>query len=65
VTPLWKVHAWTLMQIVLLVLINLLMSSPAGMAFPIVIALLHPFRLMLERFNFYSKEELELLDSHF
>ena len=66
VTPLWKVHVWTFTQVVLLILVYLIMTSPAGFIFPLVIGLLHPLRLLLGyRSGLYTPEEQEKLDSHF
>eukprot|EP00961_Rhodomonas_salina_P167373 2255369-Rhodomonas_salina.1 len=62
---LWKVHVWTLIQVVLLVIINLVMSSPAGFIFPIIIGLLHPLRLGLARSGYWTAQDVENLDSHF
>ena len=61
----WKVHAWTVIQVVLLILIYTVMSSPAGFVFPVVIGLLHPIRLLLVRTGLYTTEQIEFLDSHF
>jgi len=65
VTPLWKVHTWTMIQIVSLVLIVVLMQTPASFVFPIFIGLLHPLRIGLARSGWWSAEEIEKLDSHF
>jgi hypothetical protein len=56
---------WTCLQLILLILINLLMNSPAGFVFPVAIGLLHPIRLFLGWTQLYTPEEIELLDSHF
>uniref|UniRef100_A0A0G4G1R4 Bicarbonate transporter-like transmembrane domain-containing protein n=1 Tax=Chromera velia CCMP2878 TaxID=1169474 RepID=A0A0G4G1R4_9ALVE len=64
VVSLWRVHVWTLIQVIMLVSIVALMESPVGFVFPVVIGLLHPLRIALGRWV-YSKEELEKLDSHF
>eukprot|EP00961_Rhodomonas_salina_P079244 1065221-Rhodomonas_salina.1 len=64
VTPLWKVHAWTRLQAVLLVRINVLMRSPASFVVPVVIGLLHSLRAWLGRSGYYTAQEIEALDSH-
>jgi hypothetical protein len=64
VKPMWKVHVFTLIQVIFLVLICVLINSPAGVVFPVIIALLHPIRLLLARTRLFTREELELLDAH-
>ncbi len=64
VKPTWKIHVFTLIQIILLIIINVLMATPASVLFPILIACLHPLREFLARTGLYSKEEMDLLDSH-
>jgi len=61
----WKVHAWTLLQSVLLIAIVLVMQSSVGFIFPIIIGLLHPLRLALAKLPQLSEDEIEALDSHF
>ena len=55
--PLWKVRVWTLIQMILLILVNILMVSPAGFIFPVDIGRLHPIRLLLGRTGLYTPEE--------
>mmetsp|Transcript_31432 Transcript_31432/g.62096 ORF Transcript_31432/g.62096 Transcript_31432/m.62096 type:complete len:646 (-) Transcript_31432:2249-4186(-) len=64
VVPMWRVHIWTLIQVVMLVGIVALMRSPVGFVFPVFIGLLHPLRIALGKWM-YNKEQLEKLDSHF
>uniref|UniRef100_A0A0G4IC93 Bicarbonate transporter-like transmembrane domain-containing protein n=1 Tax=Chromera velia CCMP2878 TaxID=1169474 RepID=A0A0G4IC93_9ALVE len=64
VVPLWRVHLWTFIQCVVLVGIIVVMRSQVGFIFPLVIGLIHPLRVALEKWMF-SKEELEKLDHPF
>ena len=63
--PIKKAHVWTLIQIVFLMGILGLMRSPAGVVFPIIVALLHPVKCYLGRSGYWTAEEIENLDSHF
>jgi hypothetical protein len=60
----WKVHVFTLIQVVFLVLLCVTINSPAGVVFPVIIALLHPIRLLLARTGLFTREDMDLLDAH-
>ncbi|MFV8315726.1 sodium bicarbonate transporter family protein [Mycobacterium sp. 23] len=58
----WKViHAFTLVQVLCLVVLWILKSSPVGILFPLFIAMLVPLRLLLNRW--FQAEHLALLDA--
>ncbi len=59
--PLLRVHLFTALQLMGLTLLWIVKASPAALLFPLVIALLVPFRLTLARV--FSSFELEALDS--
>lgn len=58
--PRRAIHLFTLIQVGGLVVLWILKSSPAGILFPLLIALLVPFRLWLDRW--FAPEHLALLD---
>ena len=55
------IHAFTAVQVVCLAALWLLKSSPLGLLFPVLIALLIPIRLYLKKF--FSPEHLAALDA--
>lgn len=55
-----RIHVFTLVQVLALGALWLLKASPLGILFPVLIALLVPLRLGLQRF--FSDRELEALD---
>ncbi|WP_040788722.1 sodium bicarbonate transporter family protein [Nocardia paucivorans] len=58
----WKViHLFTLIQLLCLVVLWVLKSSPVGILFPLFIAMLVPLRLLLGRW--FQPQHLALLDS--
>ncbi|OBI89978.1 sodium bicarbonate transporter family protein [Mycobacterium asiaticum] len=58
----WKViHLFTLVQVLCLVVLWILKSSPAGILFPLFIAMLVPLRLLLNKW--FQPEHLALLDA--
>ena len=59
--PLRVIHLFTFIQVASLGLLWVLKSSPAGILFPLLIALLVPLRYWLA--NWFSSEHIELLDS--
>jgi hypothetical protein len=59
--PSWDIHRFTIIQVVCLVSLWVLKTSPAGILFPVLIALLVPLRLFMNRS--FEPEHLEALDS--
>ena len=58
----WKViHLFTLVQLLCLVVLWILKSSPAGILFPLFIAMLVPLRLLLNKW--FQQQHLALLDA--
>lgn len=58
----WKViHLFTLIQLLCLVVLWILKSSPAGILFPLFIAMLVPLRFLLNKW--FQPEHLALLDA--
>ena len=60
-TPMSTIHKFTLIQLVALIILWVVKVSPAGIFFPLFIALLVPLRFYLGKH--FSKEHLEYLDS--
>lgn len=56
------VNTFTLIQVACLAAVFYVETSPAGVLFPIVIAMLAPLRFGLEKFGFMKKEDIDLLD---
>ncbi len=60
--PLKKMNLFTTIQLSCVGAMMYVKSSPFGVFFPVVIALLVPIRFALERANIFSKDELAVLD---
>lgn len=58
-----KTHIYTAIQLACLGAMIWVKGSPAGVFFPVIIALLAPLRFALERAGYFSKKEMEVLDS--
>eukprot|EP00612_Vaucheria_litorea_P005537 CAMPEP_0171461878 /NCGR_PEP_ID=MMETSP0945-20130129/6142_1 /TAXON_ID=109269 /ORGANISM="Vaucheria litorea, Strain CCMP2940" /LENGTH=486 /DNA_ID=CAMNT_0011988297 /DNA_START=310 /DNA_END=1770 /DNA_ORIENTATION=+ len=58
-----KTHLFTGIQIAALTAMVAVKNSSIGVLFPVIIALLAPLRIILEKVGLFSKEELEVLDS--
>ena len=56
------VNGFTVLQCACLGAMFWVKSSPIGVLFPIIIALLAPLRFALEKFNIISKEDMDVLD---
>lgn len=59
--PHWRIHAFTLIQVMALIALWLLKASAIGILFPVLIALLVPLRLLMGRW--LSPSDLAALDS--
>ncbi|KAG5181559.1 bicarbonate transporter [Tribonema minus] len=58
-----KTHLFTGVQLAALSAMVAVKSSPAGVLFPVIIALLAPLRIALERCGLFSKQEMDVLDA--
>ncbi|XP_064389043.1 band 3 anion transport protein-like [Halichondria panicea] len=58
----WKMHLYTIVQIVCVASLFGVKNSPAGMLYPVIIIALLPLKWVLDRY-FYSHDEIEALDS--
>jgi hypothetical protein len=59
--PTRMIHKYTLIQLLCLVVLWILKSSPAGILFPLLIAMMVPLRLMLT--HWFESKHLKLLDA--
>jgi len=55
------IHLFTLIQLVALIALWILKSSPAGILFPLLIAMLVPLRFLMNRW--FAEEHLDVLDA--
>jgi NADH:ubiquinone oxidoreductase subunit H len=55
--------AFTVVQLVCLAGMWGLKNSQIGILFPLLIAALAPIRFMIEKFGWFSKEHLDILDA--
>lgn len=58
----WPVHAYTLFQIIMTIVIFIVTLTVAGPAFPIIIIALVPFRLLLMN-RIWNRETLRYVDA--
>jgi len=63
VLPRRKIHVFTLIQIICLAALWILKASDWGILFPVLIAALHPIRVLIERQQLFTQSDLEILDS--
>ena len=56
------VNRFTVLQCACLGAMFWVKSSPIGVLFPVIIAMLAPLRFALEKFNIISKEDMDVLD---
>lgn len=61
--PFGKVRAYTLLQLGCLGAMVWVKDSRIGVLFPVIVAGLAPVRILIERLGWFSKRELEALDS--
>mmetsp|Transcript_7324 Transcript_7324/g.9776 ORF Transcript_7324/g.9776 Transcript_7324/m.9776 type:complete len:605 (-) Transcript_7324:103-1917(-) len=61
--PLKTTNKFTAIQMASLAAMYGMKSTPLGVLFPVLIALLAPIRFSLEKFKLFTKEELAVLDS--
>jgi hypothetical protein len=59
--PPWHIHRFTAIQLAALVALWILKTSPAGIAFPVLIAILVPLRIFMKRL--FKASHLEALDA--
>lgn len=57
------VNSFTVLQCACLAAMFYVKSSPIGVLFPVIIAMLAPLRFGLEKFGLISKEDMEVLDN--
>jgi len=57
-----RVQAFTSIQLALLAAMFWIKGTKLGVFFPVLIGVLAPIRIALEKFNFFTKNELENLD---
>jgi HCO3- transporter family len=58
-----KTHAFTAVQLAALAAMVWVKGSPIGVLFPVIIALLAPLRIALEKSGWFTKQEMAVLDS--
>ena len=58
-----KTHMYTAVQMAALWAMWVVKGSPIGVLFPVIIALLAPLRILLEKTGWFSKQEMDILDT--
>ena len=58
-----KTNVFTVVQLAALGAMVWVKGSPIGVLFPVIIALLAPIRILLEKTGWFSKAEMDILDT--